>query len=46
VGEIEAAIADKVSAAPVALKSLPTLSAGNNHGAGGLAQPLPEPDDR
>ena len=44
VTEIEAAIAEKESTAPVALKSIPTLTPGNMHGAGGLAQPLPEPD--
>ena len=30
---------------PVALKSLPTLQPGKMHGAGGLAQPLAEPDE-
>jgi hypothetical protein len=30
--------------APVALQSIPTLQAGGMHGAGGLAQPLAEPD--
>lgn len=33
------------SAAPVALTSIPNLRAGQMHGAGGLAQPLPEPDE-
>jgi CheY-like chemotaxis protein len=31
--------------APVDLKSIPTLQAGKAHGAGGLAQPLSEPDE-
>ena len=31
--------------APVALKSLPTMQPGKPHGAGGLAQPLAEPDE-
>jgi CheY-like chemotaxis protein len=30
---------------PVALKSLPTMQPGKPHGAGGLAQPLSEPDE-
>jgi CheY-like chemotaxis protein len=29
----------------VAIRSLPTMQAGKMHGAGGLAQPLPEPDE-
>jgi two-component system, response regulator PdtaR len=29
----------------VAIKSLPTMQPGKMHGAGGLAQPLPEPDE-
>ena len=29
----------------VAIKSLPTMQPGRVHGAGGLAQPLPEPDE-
>jgi two-component system, response regulator PdtaR len=31
--------------APVALKSLPTMQPGKPHGAGGIAQPLAEPDE-
>jgi FixJ family two-component response regulator len=31
--------------APVALKGLPTMQPGNSHGAGGIAQPLAEPDE-
>jgi two-component system, response regulator PdtaR len=31
--------------APVALKSLATMQPGKMHGAGGLAQPLPEPEE-
>jgi two-component system, response regulator PdtaR len=31
--------------APVAIKSLSTMQPGKMHGAGGLAQPLPEPDE-
>jgi DNA-binding NtrC family response regulator len=30
---------------PVTLKSLPTIPAGRDFGAGGLAQPLPEPEE-
>jgi len=30
--------------APLQLKSIPTLQAGKEHGAGGLAQPLSEPE--
>ncbi len=49
VGALKAAIAgtaDRVrSAAPVALASVPNLQAGQMHGAGGLAQPLAEPDE-
>jgi two-component system, response regulator PdtaR len=30
---------------PVALRSIPTLHPGKMHGAGGLAQPLAEPDE-
>ena len=30
---------------PVTLKSLPTIPAGREFGAGGLAQPLPEPEE-
>jgi two-component system, response regulator PdtaR len=33
------------ASAPVALHSIPTLQAGKMHGAGGLAQPLAEPDE-
>jgi CheY-like chemotaxis protein len=29
----------------LAIRSLPTMQAGKMHGAGGLAQPLPEPDE-
>jgi CheY-like chemotaxis protein len=29
----------------VAIRSLPTMQPGRVHGAGGLAQPLPEPDE-
>lgn len=47
--EIEAAIAGTadipVGAAPVALTSIPNLHAGQMHGAGGLAQPLREPEE-
>jgi CheY-like chemotaxis protein len=42
--EIETAM-PLVSAAPMALNSLPTLQPGKPHGAGGLAQPLSEPDE-
>ena len=42
--EIEAAMADNLCAAPVALRSIPTLAPGTMHGAGGLAHPLPERD--
>jgi two-component system, response regulator PdtaR len=45
VSTVEAAMAEKESAVPVALKSLPTLQPGTMHGAGGLAQPLMEPDE-
>jgi two-component system, response regulator PdtaR len=49
VAALEAAIANTAdlaaSAAPVALTSIPTLQAGQMHGAGGLAQPLPEPEE-
>jgi two-component system, response regulator PdtaR len=41
--EIEAVL-PRVSG-PVALKSIPTLQAGKMHGAGGLAQPLAQPDE-
>jgi CheY-like chemotaxis protein len=34
-----------VSAAPVALRSIPTMQPGQMHGAGGLAQPLAEPEE-
>lgn len=30
---------------PVALHSFPSITPGNMHGAGGLAQPLPEPEN-
>jgi hypothetical protein len=47
--ELEAAIAETarldVSAAPIALTSIPNFQAGQMHGAGGLAQPLPEPEE-
>ncbi len=45
--EVEAVIAETApltSAAPVALTSIPTLRAGLMHGAGGLAQPISEPE--
>jgi CheY-like chemotaxis protein len=42
--EIETAL-PALSAAPVTLKSLPTTQPGKPHGAGGLAQPLEEPDE-
>jgi CheY-like chemotaxis protein len=43
--ELGAVISTGVSsAAPVALLNLPLLNAGQMHGAGGLAQPLSEPD--
>ena len=49
VAVLEAAIADTAepdqSTAPIALSSIPTRQAGQMHGAGGLAHPLPEPDD-
>ena len=49
VRELEAAleqVADQAtSAAPVALTNIATLQAGQMHGAGGLAQPLPEPEE-
>lgn len=45
--EIEAALDRDVarSAAPVALMSIPNLTAGHMHGAGGLAQPLRKPEE-
>jgi two-component system, response regulator PdtaR len=33
------------ASAPVGLHSVPTLQPGNMHGAGGIAQPLAEPDE-
>jgi CheY-like chemotaxis protein len=49
VREVKAALADvadqPASAAPVTLTSIPNLHAGQMHGAGGLAQPLAEPDE-
>jgi two-component system, response regulator PdtaR len=45
VREIEAALAARTSAAPIALTSTPTLHGGQVHGAGGLAQPLREPEE-
>jgi CheY-like chemotaxis protein len=35
----------EAAGAPVALASIPNLHAGQMHGAGGLAQPLPEPEE-
>jgi CheY-like chemotaxis protein len=47
--QVEAAIADtpeiEAAGAPVALASTANLHAGQMHGAGGLAQPLPEPEE-
>jgi CheY-like chemotaxis protein len=47
--ELEAALGQvperPVSAAPVALTNIANLHAGQMHGAGGLAQPLPEADE-
>jgi CheY-like chemotaxis protein len=40
-----AAVAPIQVGSPVALQSVPNLQPGKLHGAGGLAQPLPEPDD-
>jgi CheY-like chemotaxis protein len=49
VGHVEAAIAEAAdipaSAAAISLTSIPNLHAGQSHGAGGLAQPLPEPEE-
>jgi two-component system, response regulator PdtaR len=42
--EIAAAIPPQ-SGTPAALQSIPTLGPGKLHGAGGLAQPLPEPEE-
>jgi CheY-like chemotaxis protein len=40
---VEAVVREKASAGmPVALHSIPTLQSGQMHGAGGLAQPLPD----
>ena len=35
----------ETGAAPIALMNIPNLRAGLMHGAGGLAQPLPEPEE-
>lgn len=44
--EIEAIISDSLPAASaVALHSIPNMQPGSMHGAGGLAQPLLEPDE-
>ena len=46
--ELEAAIAETdgpTGAAPIALMNIPNLRAGLMHGAGGLAQPLLEPEE-
>jgi two-component system, response regulator PdtaR len=40
-----AAVASTQVGSPVALQSIPTLQPGKPHGAGGLAQPLPEPEE-
>jgi two-component system, response regulator PdtaR len=40
-----AAVAPLASATPVALQSIPTIQPGRIHGAGGIAQPLPEPEE-
>jgi CheY-like chemotaxis protein len=49
VGALKAAMAETADlapgAAPIALASIPNLQAGQMHGAGGLAQPLPEPEE-
>ena len=46
VRELEAMIGDDPAvSAPVALHSIPTMQPGHMHGAGGLAQPLAEPDE-
>ena len=45
-GEIQAVIAEAANGSkgtPVALTGIPNLHAGQMHGAGALAQPLPEP---
>ena len=46
---VEAVLADtaevEAPGAPLALASIPNLQAGQMHGAGGLAQPLAEPDE-
>jgi hypothetical protein len=40
---VEAVVREKASVGmPVALHSIPTLQSGQMHGAGGLAQPLPD----
>jgi two-component system, response regulator PdtaR len=41
---LEAAL-QRLSAAPVAVRSIPTMQPGHMHGAGGLAHPLAEPDE-
>ena len=40
-----AAVVATPSGTPVALRSIPTLQAGKQHGAGGIAQPLAEPEE-
>jgi two-component system, response regulator PdtaR len=40
-----AAVAPIQLGSPVALQSIPTLQPGKLHGTGGLAQPLPEPEE-
>jgi hypothetical protein len=45
---LEAALAEtaiEASAVPIGLTSIPTFHAGQMHGAGGLAQPLREPEE-
>ncbi|HEX2727673.1 MAG TPA: response regulator [Beijerinckiaceae bacterium] len=44
VAEIRAVLAAQAGAA-VSLQSIPTLQPGKPHGAGGIAQPLSEPDE-
>ena len=40
-----AAVVPAQGGAPIALQSIPTLQPGKLHGAGGIAQPLAEPDE-
>jgi CheY-like chemotaxis protein len=42
---VAATAAVEAAGAPLALASIPNLHAGQRHGAGGLAQPLAEPDE-